>query len=491
MKQLETWTHEAARLAAPLADFWSVRFVSESSEQLTVRQNLAESPVRCRDEGVMVCVVNAGAMGYAATSDVSGPGIRQAFAQATMMAMASAGHGVFDYRKLLSVDAATASAHYRSPNVRPTGQISLREKFDLLMGVSHSLKLGSEIVDWKASLWTTHTRQVLLTSHGAQVAQVWDFVVPNILAVASVGGETQTRSSAGQYNGFCQQGGLEVLDRAGFASDGPRVAREAIELARAPNCPTGEMDLLLMPDQMMLQIHESIGHPLELDRILGDERNFAGTSFVTLDMFGEYAYGSDLLNVSFDPTRTEQFASFGFDDEGTPAQREFIIEKGLLKRPLGGSLSQLRAHAIRADVQGVATVRACSWNRAPIDRMSNLNIEPGESTLADMIASVEDGVLMKTNASWSIDDSRNKFQFGCEYGQRIRNGALAEVVKKPNYRGISSTFWRSLAMVGDASTFEVMGTPYCGKGEPNQVVRVGHAAPACKFSRVSVFGGAN
>jgi predicted Zn-dependent protease len=356
--------------------------------------------------------------------------------------------------------------------------------------VSQSLKLGSEIVDWSASLWTTHTVQRLVTSEGSDITQEWDFVVPNILAVASVGGETQTRSAAGQYNGFCQQGGLEVLDRAGFANDGPRVAREALDLARAPNCPTGEMDVVLMPDQMMLQIHESIGHPLELDRILGDERNFAGTSFVTLDMFGSYAYGSDLLNVTFDPTHAEQFASFGFDDEGTPAEREFIIRNGLLERPLGGRLSQQRAHAERADIQGVATARACSWNRAPIDRMSNLNIEPGTSSLDDMIASIDDGVLMRTNASWSIDDSRNKFQFGCEYGQRIRGGRLAEVVRKPNYRGISSTFWRSLAMVGNADTFQVMGTPFCGKGEPNQVVRVGHAAPACKFSRVSVFGGA-
>ncbi|APW37385.1 peptidase C69 [Rhodoferax koreense] len=491
MDKLEIWAQEAARLAAPEADFWSVRHVVESAEQLNVRQNLAESPVRTHDEGVMVCVVSGGAMGYGATGDVSGPGIRQAFSQAMMMAQAAAGHSVFDYRKALAEDVAPAAAHYRSPNRRPVGQSSLKERFDLLMGVSHSLKLGSEIVDWSASLWTTHTEQRLVTSRGDHVAQAWDFVVPNILAVASVGGETQTRSAAGQYNGFCQQGSLEVLDRAGFANDGPRVAREAIELARAPNCPTGEMDLVLMPDQMMLQIHESIGHPLELDRILGDERNFAGTSFVTLDMFGSYAYGSDLLNVTFDPTRGEQFASFGFDDEGTPARREFIIEKGLLQRPLGGSLSQQRAHALGVDFEAVATTRACSWNRAPIDRMSNLNIEPGTSSLADMIASVEDGILMKTNASWSIDDSRNKFQFGCEYGQRIREGQLAEVVKKPSYRGISSTFWRSLAMVGDASTFEVMGTPFCGKGEPNQVVRVGHAAPACKFSRVSVFGGAN
>jgi predicted Zn-dependent protease len=136
----------------------------------------------------------------------------------------------------------------------------------------------------------------------------------------------------------------------------------------------------------------------------------------------------------------------------------------------------------------VATARACAWNRPPIDRMSNLNIEPGTSTLADMIASIDDGLMMKTNTSWSIDDSRNKFQFGCEWGQRIRNGKLAEVVRNPNYRGISATFWRSLAMVGEESTLEIMGTPYCGKGEPNQAIRVGHASPACKFTGVDVFG---
>jgi predicted Zn-dependent protease len=248
------------------------------------------------------------------------------------------------------------------------------------------------------------------------------------------------------------------------------------------------MDAILMPDQMMLQIHESIGHPLELDRILGDERNYAGTSFVTLDMFGQYAYGSPLLNVTYDPTRQDEFASFALDDEGNTAQREFLIRSGILERPLGASGSVQRAQDLRPGLQGVATSRACSWNRPPIDRMSNLNIEPGSSQLDEMISSTELGVLMRTNRSWSIDDSRNKFQFGCEWGQMIRNGRLAEVVRDPNYRGISATFWRSLAMVGDASTYAVMGTPYCGKGEPNQVIRVGHASPACKFSQIDVFG---
>jgi predicted Zn-dependent protease len=235
----------------------------------------------------------------------------------------------------------------------------------------------------------------------------------------------------------------------------------------------------------MLQIHESIGHPLELDRILGDERNYAGTSFIGLKDFGRYQYGSELLNISFDPGIPEELASYSFDDDGMPARKEMLIQGGLLLRPLGGALSQLRS-----GLPGVANSRASSWNRAPIDRMANLNLEPGDQTLAQLISGIERGVLMSTNRSWSIDDARNKFQFGCEWGRLIEDGELRGVVKNPNYRGVSAHFWRSLAAVGDASTFEVHGTPYCGKGEPNQVVRVGHASPACVFRQVEVFGGA-
>ncbi|HET6263635.1 MAG TPA: TldD/PmbA family protein, partial [Usitatibacter sp.] len=310
------------------------------------------------------------------------------------------------------------------------------------------------------------------------------FVVPNLSATAHAQGETQTRTHAGRYNGFCRQGGLEILDAFGLKGSGLAVAEGALELLLAPNCPGGKMDVVLMPDQMMLQIHESIGHPLELDRILGDERNFAGTSFVTLDMFGKYQYGSELLNVTHDPTRPGQYASYGWDDDGLAADKQYLIRRGLLERPLGGTISQRRA-----GMAGVANTRASAWNRAPIDRMANLNIEPGTSTLEDLVAAVELGVMMRTNMSWSIDDSRNKFQFGCEWGRVIRNGRLAEVVKNPNYRGVSATFWRSLAGVGDESTFQVMGTPFCGKGEPSQVIRVGHASPACRFSGVDVFGG--
>jgi predicted Zn-dependent protease len=235
---------------------------------------------------------------------------------------------------------------------------------------------------------------------------------------------------------------------------------------------------------MILQIHESIGHPLELDRILGDERNFAGTSFVTPEMFGSYRYGSNLLNVTFDPTRGEELASYGWDDDGARAEKVHVIRDGILVRPLGGAISQARA-----GLPGTSNARADSWNRPPIDRMANLNLEPGDASLADMIAGVERGVMLETNCSWSIDDSRNKFQFGCERGRLIENGVLGAVVKNPNYRGTSAEFWRSLASVGNADTVQVLGSPYCGKGEPSQIIRVGHAAPACVFSDVAVFGG--
>lgn len=234
---------------------------------------------------------------------------------------------------------------------------------------------------------------------------------------------------------------------------------------------------------MILQIHESIGHPLELDRILGDERNYAGTSFVTPDMFGSFQYGSEHLNVTFDPTVPGQLASYGFDDEGTPATREYLIRNGVLERGLGGVVSQQRS-----GLAGVANARACAWNRPPIDRMANLNVEPGDLTFDDLIGNVERGVYLETNNSWSIDDSRNKFQFSTEYGRLIEDGKLAGVIRNPSYRGISSTFWRNLRGVGNRDGWKAMGTPNCGKGELNQMIGTGHASPPCWFGDIDVFG---
>jgi predicted Zn-dependent protease len=469
------------RKSAPAVDFCALRYVEESSEFLQVRQDVPEPPQLSISRGAMVTVIDKGGLGYAATSDLSGAGIREAIGRARRYASLTAGRSVVDYG---AVEMPEPSGEYRSPAGRDPAAMSRGDKYALLSDEAKQCRIDERIVDWEANLWSTTSHHAYFTAGGGAVEQRFNFVVPNLSATAHARGETQTRTHAGRYNGFCRQGGLEILEAFGLKGSGRAVAEGALELLAAPNCPGGKMDVILMPDQMMLQIHESIGHPLELDRILGDERNFAGTSFVTLDMFGTYRYGSELLNVTHDPTRPEQYASYGWDDDGLPARKEFLIRRGILERPLGGAVSQKRA-----GMPGVANTRACSWNRAPIDRMANLNVEPGASTLEELIASVELGVMMRTNVSWSIDDSRNKFQFGCEWGRIIRGGKLAEVVKNPNYRGISATFWRSLAGVGDESTFQVMGTPFCGKGEPSQVIRVGHASPACRFTGVDVFGG--
>jgi len=491
MSALPVSTHPDAtaeifgRLRADVA-FFAVRFVEEDSETVSVRKGVPQPFMRRIDRGAMVTVIDRGAYGYAATSDLTLEGLQAALDHARDWADATRTTSVLQYP--MPEDAAPRG-HYASPVGR--AMPSRRVLFALVAAVDAAAQVDPRIVDSYASVETCVSSHRYLTNQGGDVTQIHHFVLPNAQATASDGQDTQTRSLGGQYNGFCQQGGAEVLDRSGFVDGGAVVAREAITLLEAPNCPSGRMDLLLMPDQMMLQIHESIGHPLELDRILGDERNFAGTSFVTLDMFGHYQYGSPLLNVSFDPTRPQQFASYAFDDEGGSAGRELLIREGLLVKPLGGALSQARAKHLlgtEVDLGGTASTRASSWNRAPIDRMANLNIEAGRSTLDEMIASIEHGILMKTNVSWSIDDSRNKFQFGCEWGQLIEHGKLTTIVKNPNYRGVSATFWRSLKAVGDESTLEVMGTPYCGKGEPSQVIRVGHASPACLFAEVDVFG---
>ncbi len=465
----------------PAVDFCSLRLVDETSEQIMVRQDILQPLTTCSDSGAMITVIHRGGYGYAATSDLSRSGLQDAIARAQAWADASSGRSVVDYSK---IKLPQPQGRYASPRNDAAPRLSRRDVIGMLMQESAACRIDARIVDWYASLGTIRTQQMYVSADGAAVYQDFDYVIPNLAVTANEGADTQTRSLGGQYNGYCRQGGLEVLAAAGFHGAGQRIAQQALDLLAAPNCPTGRMDVLLMPEQMMLQIHESIGHPLELDRILGDERNFAGTSFVTLDMFGQFQYGSDLLNVTHDPSRPEQFASYQWDDEGTQAEKTYIIRNGLLERPLGGTISQARA-----GVEGVANARACSWNRPPIDRMANLNIEPGTSSLADMIKSVERGVLMDTNVSWSIDDSRNKFQFGCESARLIENGELKGVLKNPNYRGISESFWRSLKAVGDASTYNVMGTPFCGKGEPSQVIRVGHASPACLFANVDVFGG--
>jgi predicted Zn-dependent protease len=446
------------------APFWSLRYHEERRESHAMRQDTLEPPRLALDRGAMLTAVIDGGYGYCATGDLSIAGLQKALDRAAEWAQATRGSSV------LRFNPATLSpprGEYESPFVREAPNRGVLH--DLLAAECRGAKVDDRIVERYAAIECIDEERLYLTNSGGQVRQRFRFTLPHVRVTANEGMQTQSRSLD-----HARQAGFEALDEAGFAGSGARLAEQALQLLAAPNCPSGTMDLLLMPDQMMLQIHESIGHPLELDRILGDERNYAGTSFVTPDMIGSYRYGSELLSVTYDPLAGE-LATYAFDDEGARAEKMYLIRDGILVSALGGP--------------GVANSRSSGWNRPPIHRMANLNVEPGTSSLEEMISSVRRGVLMRTNVSWSIDDSRNKFQFGCEWGELIEDGRRRAVVKNPNYRGVSATFWRSLRAVGGPQSFEVHGTLYCGKGEPNQAIHCGHAAPPCLFSNVEVFGG--
>ena len=466
-----------------------LRVCESVTRAYSVERGVSLPPRMQFDLGAMVSVSCGAASAYAATADLRRESLQEAAVLAHRRAtrlrdLMGEGHGL-----RAQFDGTPDGSPCREAAAGPVVLAVQHEVLDRLRALDAVLARDPRIVDRRASLRLT-TASTRLFVDGEPIAhQQAHYVEPGLEASASDGTHVQTRSLGGRYNGLCRQGGIEVFDALVDDDSARRIADESIELLLAPDCPESVCDLLLAPDQMMLQVHESIGHPLELDRILGDERNFAGSSFVTLDMFGRYAYGSPLLDVSFAPDVPGEFASYAFDDEGTPAARVALIRRGILLRPLGGAASAARASALGHVVEPLACARASGWHRPAIDRMANLNVEPGTSRFDELVSAVENGVYMSTNASWSIDDARDKFQFGCEWGRVIRGGRLGHVVRNPNYRGRSADFWRGLVGVGDADTMQVHGTPFCGKGEPGQIVRVGHGSPACLFRGVEVFGG--
>lgn len=462
------------------ADWVGLRYVEESTRYHQVRDGHPQSNHRDRSAGIMVEVLVNGQFAYYATSQLHIESIQAAAAKAVKLARVASEYAA---ARFTSDARPTATGRYNSQFARAEDSLSAGDLNQLLIKACERLKRPEQVVSATTMAQIVNSQHAFVSTNGSNIEQQFLMVSADYAAVAQQGTLTQRRSDSGMLAKSWQIG-MEVFDEQAILQRCDRIAAQAVELLSAEECPAGTMDLLLAPDQMMLQIHESVGHPLELDRILGDERNYAGWSFVQLEDFGHMQYGSPLMNITFDPAVPHQLASYRFDDGGALATREFIIKDGILQRGLGGLESQ-----IRSGVDGVANFRASSWNRAPIDRMANLNLEPGRSTLDELIGSVEKGVYMQSNRSWSIDDYRNKFQFGCEYATKIENGKLTRTLRNPNYRGISSQFWKNLKGVGDKASLQIFGTPYCGKGEPNQTIRVGHASPPCLFADVEVFGG--
>ena len=462
------------------ADFVAFKYISETTRDLAVRNGKPDAIHHSEDEGLLIEVMKNGHLGYAATSELTAAGIDRAFKKAIEITQKSSARAVAQFDQSVRP---SSTGTYISPRRKPLDQLSIAGIYDFLKKTSVRLKKNDQIVTAVSDAMVVDCKQVYMSSNGADFQQDFNIIINSFTSVAQSGSETQTRSLHGG-RGNCRQVGAELfnLDEALPMCD--EITAEALELLTAENCPTDTCDLILAPDQMLLQIHESIGHPLEIDRILGDERNFAGWSFVQPSDFGKLQYGSPMMNVVFDPGLKGEMASYAFDEVGNKAEKKYLIKNGILQAGLGSLESQFRSK-----LSGVANSRSSSWNRAPIDRMANVNLEHGNITLDEMISSVKNGVIMFANRSWSIDDYRRKFQFGCEYGKKIENGKLTKTIKNPNYRGVTVPFWNSLVGLTKADTVEMYGSPYCGKGEPSQIIRVGHSSPYALFKNIEIFGG--
>lgn len=466
------------------ADYVAFKTVTEKTRDFSVRNGKPDHLTEFTDSGLLIEVMINGTIGYGSTCEISTNGIKHAFEKAYSMTQMASHFPVFKFDSSIRP---VSKGHYSSKISENLDQLSISEIYSFLQKTSQRLKSHPKIITGTADAMLIECQQNYISSLGSEIDQQFNLVVHSYEATAQDGQETQSRSLHGG-RGNCFQIGAEYFKNLGAIEKAlntcDQIAHDARELLYAENCPNQTCDLILAPDQMLLQIHESIGHPLELDRILGDERNFAGWSFIQPEDFGQLQYGSSLMNVVFDPDSENELASYRFDETGNPAEKKYLIQNGILKAGLGSLESQMRSK-----ISGVANARSSSWNRAPIDRMANINLEGGHLSLAEMISQVENGVLMQSNKSWSIDDYRRKFQFGCEYAQKIENGKLTRLLKNPNYRGVTVPFWNSLAALTKTDTIETYGSPYCGKGEPSQIIRVGHSSPYALFKNIEVFGG--
>jgi TldD protein len=275
--------------------------------------------------------------------------------------------------------------------------------------------------------------------------------------------------------------GYELVREVDLLGSAQRVGEEAVALLSAPECPAATTDLILGSEQLALQVHESVGHAIELDRILGWEAAFAGTSFLDLTQLGSLRYGSELMNITADATLHGALGSFGYDDEGTPAQRVDIVKDGIWVGVLSG-----RDSAAVTGLPPGGMVRSDGWGRLPMVRMTNVGLLPGDSSLEEIVAATDDGVYMETNRSWSIDDKRLNFQFGCEVGYEVKKGKLGRLLRNPTYTGITPQFWGSLDMLAGPNEWIFWGTPNCGKGQPMQYGHTGHPAVPARFRGVRV-----
>jgi len=465
----------AADASAGYAD---VRWVREERESVTVTDDRVEGLTADDTSGVGVRVLVDGCWGFAASA-LLGPGSVRALGHRAVQIARAAAALQRERVRLAPVEPAVAS--WSTPVGRDPFAVGLDEKVGLLLAACAAERTVPGLAYARASIDLWRRRTLFLSSEGARIDQTVTQTGAGIEAVAVSGDDLQRRSYPNSFRGQHQAGGWEVALGLDLAGNAPRVAREAVELLAAPELPERVTTVILDGSQLGLQVHESVGHALELDRILGMEAAFAGTSFVGAGDRGRLRYGSDRMSVTVDSTTPGGLGTFGFDDEGVPAQRSPVVVDGVVE----GFLSS-RETAAAAGGAANATMRADGWSSLPLVRMTNVNLEPVEGTLAELVADTRDGLLLSINRSWSIDDRRVNFQFGVEAAWEIRAGRLGRLYRNPTYDGRTTEFWGSLDAVCGPSEWTVWATPDCGKGQPCQVARVSHGVAPARFHDVHV-----
>jgi TldD protein len=467
---------EVARSAG--ADYADARWVTEENESLTVKNEEMEGIDRSRSEGVGIRVLAGGYWGFAATARIDDREVQRTALLAVEIARA-ASRLPREPIRLAELEPLTAT--WETHVLEDPFTVSLEEKVSLLMEASRRMRGVKDLAFAEAMLDFYRKRTAFASSEGAAIEQIITHSGGGIEATAIGEGELQRRSFPNSFRGHLAAAGYEHIRALGLVEEAERVAGEAVELLAAPDCPSEETTLILDAQQMVLQVHESIGHPIELDRVLGMEEAFAGTSFLSPDDRGRLQYGSDQITVTADAKLNGGLGSFGYDDEGVPAERITVIEDGTFQ----DFVSSRETAAMIGD-RSNGTMRADGWQNLPLIRMTNINLEPGQGTLAELVGDTKHGIFMSTNTSWSIDDKRVNFQFGCEIAWRIKAGKLTEMFRNPNYTGITTEFWGSCDAVCGREEWTVWGTPNCGKGQPGQVARVGHGTAPARFRGVRV-----
>jgi len=464
--------HADVRVVAP------ERFVS-----LAVRNGAASALTDARTEALGVRVRTGRAWGFATTCDLRPGPVREVARLAVRLAEAAGRHAREPLR--VTEDPAPRAGRYDTRLRRDPFAAPFDSLLTLLTSAEKALHVAREVRSGIATFQAWEENKWYGSSDGASFTSRIVHVGAGLTATAVRGSNVQRRSAPSSHGGDFSQAGLEFVEGLDLEARAPEIGREVVELLDAPVCPTGPTTLVLGSGQLALQVHESVGHAVELDRIFGSEAGFAGTSWVAPEKIGVLRYGSDAMNIVADATEPGGLGTFGWDDEGVPAQRTPIVHRGVLVGTLSSreSAAQLGLH------HSGGTARASGGDRAPLVRMTNVNLEPGEFSLEELLEGVNEGVYLESNRSWSIDDRRLNFQFGTEFGRRIVRGELGELIRNPIYSGMTPTFWGSMDAVGNRSTRHLWGLPNCGKGQPIQGARVSHGAPVARFRNVAVRGG--